>query len=168
MLKPQDLLVALYAATHEGGQTFAQMAAHLHLGLSTAHTAYQSAKEARLLGPDGHPDKQRIADFTVYGAPVAYPGRVGGRIRGVRTAWTAAPIDGLFAIPSGQHYVWPDRKGDTRGLSLEPIHRAAVGISRSCGKIYAILALIDIIRVGGARERGVAAEQIYHQIGVGY
>jgi hypothetical protein len=54
--------------------------------------------------------------------------------------------------------VWPSPHGNLRGLAVEPLHPAAVERARSDPWMYDMLALLDGIRIGDPRVRGVARE----------
>jgi hypothetical protein len=48
--------------------------------------------------------------------------------------------------------VWPSADGAVRGLTLEPLHKAAPKAARQDPVLYELLALIDALRDGRARE----------------
>lgn len=56
--------------------------------------------------------------------------------------------------------VWPDPDGDVRGLTLEPLHKAAPKAARRDPRLYELLTLIDALRVGRARERQLAEKAL--------
>jgi hypothetical protein len=88
--------------------------------------------------------------------PYIAPGRLGAPTRGMPTAWAAPPLDqriGGDELPP----VWPDPRGTTRGLAVEPLHEAALRAAGADPWLYEMLALIDGVRLGDARVRGEAA-----------
>lgn len=54
--------------------------------------------------------------------------------------------------------VWPHPEGEVRGESLEPLYPSAVDAARRDGKLYEVLALVDALRVGRAREKALAID----------
>jgi hypothetical protein len=54
--------------------------------------------------------------------------------------------------------VWPDARGEVRGLALDPLHDAAREAARTDPWLYEMLALVDGVRVGDARVRALATE----------
>ena len=89
--------------------------------------------------------------------PYIAPGKLGALTRGVPTAWAAPPLTEQIAsneLPP----VWPDPRGRTRGLEVAPLHDAALAVARSDPWLYEMLSLVDGVRIGDARVRGVAAD----------
>ncbi|WP_022928573.1 hypothetical protein [Patulibacter americanus] len=87
-----------------------------------------------------------------------FPAQLGAETRGVPTAWGAAPLSGAIASGESAIPVWPSATGSARGFAIEPLHRAAVALSRDRPSIYGRLVLVDALRLGDARIRGVAGE----------
>jgi hypothetical protein len=60
--------------------------------------------------------------------------------------------------------VWPWRDGDTRGVGLEPLYKSVPHAAlRDCA-LYQLLALVDAIRDGRARERNLAERDLSHRL----
>jgi hypothetical protein len=88
-----------------------------------------------------------------------FPAVLAGESRGVPTAWAAEPlVDHIASPPSELAPVWPDPKGRQRGLALRPLHDAVPEAARRDPALGEALALVDALRLGDARIRGVAAE----------
>jgi hypothetical protein len=85
------------------------------------------------------------------------PGKLGAPARGVPTAWAAPPLSEHI---SGNELrsVWPAAGGTTRGLAVEPLHEGALRAARAGQWLYAMLSLVDGVRIGDTRVRAVAAE----------
>jgi hypothetical protein len=63
--------------------------------------------------------------------------------------------------------VWPHPEGATRGVALEPLYPSAPVAALRDPALYELLALIDAIREGRARERKLAEDELrarIHQI----
>ncbi len=89
--------------------------------------------------------------------PYIAPAKLGVITRGLPTAWAAAPLTEQISsneLPP----VWPDPAGQTRGLEVAPLHAAALAAARTDPWLYEMLALVDGVRIGDARVRGVATE----------
>lgn len=56
--------------------------------------------------------------------------------------------------------VWPAARGKVRGQAIEPLHRAAVEATRGRPELSELFSLLDSLRAGDARVRGVAREQL--------
>lgn len=159
MLKPQDLLVALDLALHESRPTYAQIAQDLHIGVGTAHAALASAKAAQLVSTTGEAIVGNLVEFLIHGARYAfYPVRT-GPTRGVPTGAAQSVLSERLA-GHRTPLVWPESSGRVRGDGLEPIYPTVPRIVARDPRLHAVLAALDLIRTGSARERSVAAELI--------
>ena len=76
------------------------------------------------------------------------------------TAHAAPPLNGQIAADGDLPPVWPDAEGGVRGVTLEPLHRAAPKAARKDPTLYEILALIDALRDGRVRERQIAEREL--------
>jgi predicted TIM-barrel fold metal-dependent hydrolase len=56
--------------------------------------------------------------------------------------------------------VWPDAEGNVRGLGVVPLHRGVPAAAQKDKRLYELLALIDLLRGGRARERQWAEQRI--------
>lgn len=54
--------------------------------------------------------------------------------------------------------VWPDPQGTAKGQAVEPLFKSVPIAVKGDLELYAMLALIDSIRLGQARERNVARD----------
>ena len=57
-------------------------------------------------------------------------------------------------------YVWPHPNGTVRGIGVEPLHPSVPFAAMQDAKLYEMLALFDALRVGRARERGMAHKRL--------
>lgn len=94
-------------------------------------------------------------DLFAHALPFIVPATLGAPARGMPTAWGAAPLVDEMA-PDDLAPVWPDAHGAARGLALDPLHPSAVALAREDPGFHELLALVDAIRVGRARERHMA------------
>jgi hypothetical protein len=69
----------------------------------------------------------------------------------------------LVASPS-EVYVWPDPQGVVRGQAIAPLYRSVPQAASNDPKLYALLSLIDAIRVGRVREQRLAASELEKRI----
>jgi hypothetical protein len=56
--------------------------------------------------------------------------------------------------------VWPDPEGKIKGRAVEPLHPGVPKAAQEDDEFYALLALIDVLRVGRAREREMAEAEL--------
>lgn len=164
-LKSQDVLVALKLSLpgFEGGDwTYAQLAGDLGLSDSEANEATRRAAAAGLLTEArGRAEKPRpvraaLLAFLEHGVPYAFYVRPGATTRGVPTAHSAPPLNASIQAAPGTELVWPDAEGDARGQAVEPLYPSVPEAARRDGVLHELLALVDAVRVGRARERALA------------
>src|SRR5471030_1947037 len=93
-----------------------------------------------------------LEDALVYGARYFLAPKRGGEVRAMRTAWAAPPLSSEISTAEPLPPVWPDPMGDSRGLLLEPLHPNVPKAARLDSNLYELLALLDVLRVGGAQE----------------
>lgn len=158
MLKSQDVVVALKIAAVNGeAWTYAMLGSSLGMSPSNVHRSVQRACMAGLLAPDGRrPIRAALIEFLLHGARYAFPPKRGRATRGMPTASSAPPLSERLVSASELPPVWPDADGTVRGESLAPLHASVPGAAAQDAKLYALLAVADALRVGGAREREVA------------
>ena len=65
-----------------------------------------------------------------------------------------------LAFKSEFSYVWPDARGEYRGLAIEPLYKEQVKAAALDETLYMMLALLDVIRVGRVREMEVALAKL--------
>ena len=75
---------------------------------------------------------------------------------------TAHAAPGLAASFRGDDdpVVIPLRHGPVRGRAVTPIHPSAPGAAARDPKLHELLAIVDALRIGGARDRSVAAAEL--------
>ena len=105
------------------------------------------------------PHAQNLAEFALHGAKYAFPAEKLNPSIGVPTSHSAPAFAGVFA-PGSDDYVWPNPEGTMRGTGLQPLHPCVSYAAMQDAKLYEMLALFDALRVGRARERGMAAKRL--------
>ena len=105
------------------------------------------------------PHSHNLAEFALHGAKYAFPGVRLPLVVGVPTSHRAPAFAGVFA-PGSTEFVWPHPNGSVRGVGVEPLHPSVPFAAMQDAKLYEMLALFDALRVGKARERGMALERL--------
>ena len=165
MLKPQDIVVLLKLLTVNERPTYAQIAVDLCMSPSEVHAAIRRARASRLIhGPElGRVNAKALEEFLVHGIRYAFPPEKGGMTRGIPTASAAAPLSHKMTqeepVP-----VWPFEQGSTRGYAFLPLYKKAPQAALKDHELYELLALVDALRDGGARERGLAKRELSARI----
>jgi hypothetical protein len=105
------------------------------------------------------PHSKQLAEFALHGAKYAFAADKTPSTIGVPTSHSAPAFEGVFA-PGSEDYVWPHPNGTKRGVGIEPLHPSVPFAAIQDAKLYEMLALFDALRVGRARERGMALERL--------
>jgi len=163
-MRPQDILVLLKIAA-KGDQSWYMKDLSIELGISASEVSESIHRSvfAGLLAQD----KTRLMhgallEFLEHGLRYVYPQQPGALVRGLPTAHAAFPLSDL--IQSEEAYVWPYGEGQVRGQAIEPLHP---NVPEACLKdpdFYALVALCDALRVGRAREKQLAVQELKKRI----
>ena len=160
MLKSQDILILLKLAGEPPSWTFDSIARELGLSQSAVHRSLQRAQATGLYDPRRKKVRAKaLFEFLVHGLKYVFPALWDGEARGRRTAWAAQPLSREI-VSSGSPPVWPDAKGDSWGVALKPIHPSVPDAVREDQNLAELLALVDALRIGGARERNLAKKEL--------
>jgi hypothetical protein len=169
MLDSADVYVLLKIACVYGRERWSQSGIGHEIGVSPSvvNRALKKAEELKLYNParrrlNGPP----LETALVHGARYFLAPKRGGEVRGTPTAWAAPPLANLLVSDEALPPVWPDSDGEVRGLSLEPLHPSAPQAARRDPEFYELLALVDVLRVGGARERALAERELHRRMTV--
>ncbi len=137
------------------------LAHELSMSASEVHAGVKRAVAAKLM--DMHrklPVKSNLLEFLIHGVKYAYPPDHGGLTRGMPTGYAAPPLRELIVQSKEPPPVWPDPEGQIRGYEFSPLYSSAPRACRVDPKLYELLALVDAIRDGRARERKIAVDEI--------
>ncbi len=157
-LKPQDLIVALKLVCLGGEKpSYTRLAHELAISPSETHAAVQRAIHGGLLDAQRRPNLRVLLDFILHGVRTAFFAERGSVTRGMPTAHAAPPL-AREIMGDDLPPVWPDPAGSVRGETLEPLYRTVPTAAKNDPKLYELLALIDALRIGRARERALAAK----------
>ncbi len=163
-MRPQDVVVLLkIGLEHNNPWTQVSLAESLFLSQSEISESISRSLYARLLFDKGKQlMRNGLMDFIQYGLPYVFPQQPGKIQRGVPTAHSAPPLN--EEIVSDEHYIWPSAKGTVRGHSIQPLYPSLVQAVQLDSQLHELLALVDALRVGRARERELAIEILRQRI----
>jgi hypothetical protein len=99
-----------------------------------------------------------LIDFLIYGLRYVFPAQPGALVTGLPTAHSAPVMRNFFI--ADEQYVWSDAEGIIRGQAIEPLYSTVPKAAKTDEKLYDLLALTDVLRVGRVREIKVAKELI--------
>jgi hypothetical protein len=161
MLKGQDILVLLKLLDAPMSWTMRSLGKSLDLDPAGIHRALGRLEEAQLVDAGRERvNRANAEELLIYGLRYFFPARRGGPVRGVPTAWAAAPLRGELAENDEPPPVWPYPYGEVRGIALEPIHEKVPKLAMSDPLLWEPLALIDAIRLGDGRVRSIASAHL--------
>lgn len=161
-LKPQDLLLLLKVAAHPPQRwTYAALGEALAMSASEAHASVKRAVASGLaVAPargEWSPVRPNLLEFIVHGVRYAWPAIPGPVKRGVPTAFGAEPLSSMLTVAPGEAPVWAHPAGSAKGPTLSPLYRTAPQAALTDPALHRLLALLDALRTGRARERTLAA-----------
>ncbi len=165
ILKQQDVVILLKLVVL-GRQpwTYQRLAVTLSISQSEVHAGVRRAVAARLMNDvtttDSRPNYAALREFLIHGVRYAYPPKHGGLTRGMPTGYAAPPLNKVIVGSSEPPPVWPYAEGAVRGMSLEPLYPSVPAAAERDPKLYELLALVDAMRDGRARERDLAAKEL--------
>ena len=163
-LKPQDVLFLLKLVAHgKKPWIYNKLAIDLDMSASEVHAAAQRCLAARLaIKEEGviYPSIDNLENFLLHGIQYVFVPDRGELNRGMPTAHAAEPMKKYFVDAGDAPPVWPDPEGNIRGESFSPLYKSAPVAVRKDAKLYELLALVDAIRGGRAREREFAKKEL--------
>lgn len=161
-LKPQDIVVLLKLVSLDGDWTYRSLAQELFISIGEVHNALSRTEKAHLFNArQRRPYMQPLEEFLIHGVKYAFPSEHGSLTRGMPTAYAAPPLNRIIVQPENDDPpVWPDPEGSARGYKLKPLYQNVPEAAKLDKRLYEMLALLDAIRDGRARERNLAAEHL--------
>lgn len=161
-LKPQDILVVLKLLTLEKQSwNYAWLGVQLGMSPSQLHASVQRVLKCQLAVKKSDavvPHLRNLEEFIKHGLRYVFVPEKGEITRGIPTAHAAPPLVGYFQASNEVPPVWPDKDGSVRGEAFSPIYKLAPRAAKVDDELYELLAIIDAIRGGRARERKLAIE----------
>lgn len=168
ILKPQDILVLLkLVAKVKKPWSYNRLAVNLGMSSAETHAAVQRALGAQLAVPEGkgaRPNARNLEEFLLHGIRYVFVPHRGELTRGMPTAHSAPPLAQSLVTSDDIPVVWPDAEGPVRGEAFSPLYRSVPEAARKDQGLYELLALVDAIRGGRARERQLAEKRLMKRL----
>ncbi len=164
-LRPQDVLVLLKLAVSKGKEG-RQVDLGKELGLSQFEVsmALERARRSGFIDPaKKRINRSALEEFVIHGLKYVYPAEPGAMCRGIATSHSAPPLSKQI-VSNEDQYVWPHGDGDLRGQAIAPIYDSVPYAAKRDPALYELLALIDALRVGRAREKQIAIEELKRRL----
>ncbi len=161
VMRPLDIVILLKKLCPEGyGMNGKQVAESLSISAAEVSIAMDRNRIAGLVDQrKSRINTLALKEFLVYGIRYCFPAGIGKLERGIPTASSASPISSKIASGT-ESYVWKDSSGTVRGQSITPLYDKAPLAARKDKDMYALLVIVDSFRIGKARERQVASEEL--------
>ncbi len=135
------------------------LAISLNISQSEVSKSLMRSKYAGLIDSSGKKvSRLALMELIQYGIRYIFPQQPGAIVRGIATAHAAPPLNTI--IKSEEPYVWPSAKGNVRGQCIIPLYPSVIDAVKMDDKLYSLLALVDAIRVGRAREKEIAIQEL--------
>ncbi|MFV1985203.1 MAG: hypothetical protein ACC657_16765, partial [Thiohalomonadales bacterium] len=106
------------------------------------------------------PNIRNLEEFIIHGLKFVFVPVRGELLRGMLTGYAAAPLNKTIVADNEPPPVWPDAKGEVRGMAFSPLYKSTPDAARQDNELYELLVLVDGIRGGRAREREVAIKEL--------
>jgi hypothetical protein len=165
-LKPQDIVILLKLVTLGSRPwSYSSLAYELAMSPSEVHGGIKRAAASRLFDSQRNvPVVRSLQEFLVHGVSYAFPPDRGHLTRGVPTSYAAPPLNSLLVQSEEPPPVWPDPEGTVRGYEFSPLYRSVSKAVSRDNALYELLALVDAIRDGRARERELAVKLLTERL----
>ena len=164
ILKPHDvaLLVKLLV---KDGQDWKQMDIAQELGLSQGEVAKALVRLKKAMLVNGkRVNHQAALEFLVHAIKYVFPVEPGPLAFGIPTG-ISSPAHEKMVVQSGEDvYVWPHPAGKKRGQIIRPFYANLAEAALKDRKFYDMMAAIEILRVGRARERNLAVKYLEKEL----
>lgn len=165
-VRPQDILVLLKLCLDKD-RPWRHVDLARELGLSQTEISF-SLERCRASGLLDE-DKRRVIrsallEFLEHGLKYVHPARPGALARGVPTGHSAPPLSARIVSEPADQHVWPHPEGSAFGQSIEPLYPSVPGAALQDPRLHELLALVDALRAGRARERALAADELRARI----
>lgn len=174
MLKSQDivLILKLLANSEHLNWTQNKLALYLELSISEINTGFKRLKKTGLLQQVNSAHKYHLPvidaceEFLISGLKYIFPAELGEYTRGIATSYAAPVFENKIIFGQDPIPVWPHAEGNERGVSLKPLYPSVPQslIKYPDQAFYDLLALVDAIRQGRARERNMAEEMLVKRL----
>lgn len=168
-IKSQDILILLkMMAGKKRSWRIVDLAQELGLSISEVSMALERAKNCGLLDSSKRMImKSALLEFLIHGLKYVYPAQQGPVCRGIPTSHSAPPLSKRIVSDKHDQYVWPFADGTMRGQAVSPLYESAPEAARRDPKLHELLALVDALRVGRARERQIAIKELERRLNEG-
>lgn len=168
-MKPQDIIILIKLNIWQQGRwRLVPLAESLFLSKSEVHLGIGRLKQAGLYDEIREaPKKSAMQEFIIHGLRYTFPAELGAPTRGIVTGITSDFMTNHIVASKDEIYVWPSAEGKAKGFALSPLYKNVPEAITADRRLYHYLALIDVLRIGRAREQTIAKEELVKLIKLG-
>lgn len=163
-LKPQDVVLALKLAARGAAEwTQPELARSLHFSVGEVNHGLKRLAACHLFNVhERRVVRAALNEFLVSGLRYVFPAQLGLFGEGMPTAFSVGPLAEKLRLGEGDRVVWATsgKAAGLRGRVIAPLYPTAPLAAAEDSTLYEYLALADTMRVGRARERALAKEEL--------
>lgn len=163
-LKPQDVVLALELVVC-GRRPWKQpeLARALHISASEINHGLRRLAASHLYNVDERRVvRASLREFLVHGLRYVFPAQLGMVGEGMVTAHSAKPLAEKLRLGEEDGVIWlgSDVRFRVRGRVIDPLYPTAPRAAAEDPALHEMLALADALRIGRARERELANQEL--------
>lgn len=164
-MKEQDLVILLKKLTTKGSNlSIRKLAEELGMSASSVSESLERSKQAQLVDRNKRlVNVLALQEFLIHGVAYVFPAQAGRIGRGVPTYVSASPLKEQLAA-NADTYVWHHVRGTARGQQIEPLYPSVPEAVLRDEELYEWLVIVDALRMGRAREKEVAINELNKRI----
>ena len=165
-LKPQDVVLALkLVAAGSSPWTQPELARSLHVSAGEVNHGLKRLAACHLFNvSERRVIRAGLQEFLVSGLRYVFPTQLGLFGEGMPTAFSVGPLAMKLRLGAEDGVVWaataPSKAARARGRVIEPLYRTVPLAAAEDPVLHEYLALADTLRIGRARERTMAREEL--------
>jgi hypothetical protein len=167
-LKPQDVVLALKLVAQGAAEwTQPQLAHSLHLSAGEVNHGLKRLAACHLFNVrERRVIHLSLREFLVAGLRYVFPTQLGLFGQGMPTAFSVGALAGKLRLGDEDGVVWAmtGKAASARGRVIDPLYRTAPLAAKEDPILHEYLALADALRVGRARERALAADELSRRL----
>ena len=158
-MRPQEIVTLLKILCNGPREWYhKELASDLFISAAEVSYSLQRTADSGLIDSAKKKVKiQSLLEFLIHGIQYVFSEKPGSITRGLSTAHSH-PMKLQFI--SDQQYVWADAESEERGLKATPLYLGVVKAAKKDPKLYLMLILIDVLRMGKTREKKVAIAEL--------
>jgi hypothetical protein len=169
-LKPQDVVLALKLASSRAADwTQPAVARALHMSAAEVNHGLKRLVACHLYNPhERRVVREALREFLVSGLRYVFPTQLGLFGEGMPTAFSVGPLAGKLRLDDDDRVVWAGSSAAgaalVRGRVIAPLYPSVPLAAAEDPALHEYLALADTLRIGRARERALAKEEISRRL----